>query len=253
MRVLLVEDHGYFARAMAQALAGEHNHEVALASDPLDAERQLLSGGFEVAVVDILYGNVHRRSARRGHARSVDTTESNRWISGLHVLRLISDRGLPVKPVVWTAGESNRQLHIMFAYEELGARVFCSKGPSSPGPLNAAIVSAAAGIRYVDPILSAYLPANGPSLRATILRDPQRRRIWRALALGCLSRTDIREVTHYSRGHIGNLVSQIYSEDLTLLDPGLPENNRSPLGDLIRYAAQNSEFLLDETVRTCFP
>lgn len=253
MRVLLVEDQSQYAGLVAERLTDRFAYDVTLATDPLEAERYLISHKIDVVVIDVLYERFIRDFDSQRLARLVTLDSSTLLISGLRLLHLIDQQNILAKPVLWTAGDSNRQLHIVFAYEEFGVRSFCSKGARSLDTLDTAITQAAAGSRYVDPILKAYLSSDRPLLKKTILREQQRRAVWRSLAFGYHSRPEISRATHYSQGHIGNLVSKIYSEDLTLLDPGLPEKSRSPLNDLVRYAAQNWEFLLDDTVRALYP
>lgn len=253
MRVLLVEDQSQYAGLVAERLMDRFDYQVVLASDPLEAEHHLATDDFHVAVIDVLYERFIRDFDSQRLARLVAPDSPRLLISGLHLLQLIGQRKLSARPVLWTAGDSNRQLHIVFASEEFGVKSFCSKGARTLDTLDTAIAQAAAGNRYVDPILKAYLPSDRPALKKTILREPQRRAVWRALAFGYHSRPEISNVTHYSTGHIGNLVSKIYAEDLRLLDPGLPEKSRLPLNDLVRYAAQNWEFFLDDTVRELYP
>ena len=254
MQVLLVDDQIQYASLVAEKLAEHVGNETTLVSDPHEAVRRLATERYDVVVVDLLYDRFSVDFNRRRLAHLVDPGDAALLISGLYVLDHLRRSGAVTRPVLWTSGDENRQLHVKFAFEELGVRSFCSKGSRSIDALVRAVKTAGSDGSYIDPIISTLVPPpDSAPLRQTILRDPQRRAIWRALALGHHSREDIQHATHYSRGHIGNLISGIYAEDLTLIDPGLPNKVASPVAELIRYAAINWEFLLDDTVKARYP
>lgn len=248
--VLLVEDHSGYAGLVCRELGTAHGHETVLVSDPAAALRELATRAYDVAVVDVLYEPLVRDFAAR---RTRGGLAGPLLASGLSVIRAAGAAPGRPRPVIWSSGEANRHLHLLFAFQEFGVRAYCSKGTGSVEPLHRAIVAAAAGGRYVDRLLDPYLPAAGAvPLRRTILRDQSRRAIWRAIALGYHSRRELATITGYSDRHIGNLVPTMVAEDLQLLDPGL-RPGRSPLSELVRFAAHHWEFLLDEAVRELYP
>lgn len=255
MRVLLVEDHSAYAGLVQRELQARYSHEVTMATDPILANRRLEEQDYEVVVVDVLYEPLIRDFNTQRLARKVMPTSGRLLLSGLSVLRASTGANRTTKTVVWTSGETNRYLHILFAHEELGVRAFCSKtaGSGTIDSLHKSIVAAATGNGYVDQLLNPYLPADDSvPLRRTILREDSRRAIWRAMALGYHSRKEVSRVTGYSERHVGNMIPLMVSEDLQLLDPGL-RPGKSPLNELIQYAARNWEFLLDDTVREMYP
>jgi DNA-binding NarL/FixJ family response regulator len=156
--------------------------------------------------------------------------------------------------VVWTSGEANRRLHLLFAYEDLDVRVFCSKssGTGRVDTLNAAIMAAAASKTWTDPVLNSYLPTgHARRLSQILFSEPPHSRIWRAISLGAHSRREIAQRTHYSTRTVGNCIPAMY-HDLLELDQGMT-GGRTPLPEVIRFAATNWEFLLDDAVRARYP
>lgn len=255
MNVLLVEDHKQYAIPIQRELVGHYGHEVQILHDPHDAKPALLDGDFDVVVVDMLFHPRVTTFEQRRRAGLVTLTGAELLVSGLSVLHTLVDAHLRTRSVVWTSGDPNRRLHLLFAHEELRTRAFCSK--DSPGgtldTLDDAIRSAAQGQPYADPALGFYLPADyAQPLRTTLLRDEPRRAIWRAVALGNQTRAAISAVTGLSPGHIGNLIPSMIKDDLALLDPGI-QPSKAALTELARYAGQNWEFFLDDTVRVRFP
>jgi DNA-binding NarL/FixJ family response regulator len=174
-------------------------------------------------------------------------------ITGLTAVNDLRARPDPGGIVLWTSGEANRRLHLLYAEEELKIRAYCSKssGTGKADVLNAAILAAAAGRPYVDPVLSAYLPSShSHPISQTIFRDEKHRAIWRAIALGAHSREEIAELTGHPRRTIGNLMPDLLVQLLTL-DPGIQAGK--PLNEIVRYANRNWEFFLDDAVRARFP
>jgi DNA-binding NarL/FixJ family response regulator len=255
MRILIVEDQGQLAGLVQRALSEQHHHEVTMAADPNEADARLNDEEYDVAVVDVHYDPLSKEFEARRRAHRVGLTSKRLLVSGLAVLRSLQANESRTQTVVWTSGEFNRHLHILFAYEEMHVRAFCSKSSSNGtvDPLNDAIRAAADRRPYVDADLNPYLPTElSLPLSRSLLREQNRRAVWRAIALGAHSRDEISAITGYSQRYIGNLVPRILDEDLRLVDPGI-RPDRSPLNELVRFASQNWEFLLDDTVREMFP
>lgn len=254
MRVLLVEDHSQLAGPISRELTDEYGHEVDWVRDPLQAHDRLHNKCYEVAVVDLLYEHLTQQFDARRLSHRVSLTGSQMLITGLSAVaafqKTTSRRGV----VLWTSGEANRRLHLLFAYEEFGIRAYCSKsaGTGKADVLNETLLAAAEGRNCVDPVLNSYLPAAGDrKISQTLLREGSRRAIWRALSLGAHTRAEIAAITGYSERTIGNLIPRIL-DDLVELDPGLMPG-RSPLGEVAAYASRNWEFFLDDAVRARYP
>ncbi len=250
--VLIVEDSLQLAEAVREQLETWHGYTVTCVRDPVAMRVRLDQESFDVALIDLLFEHLsHEFNSRRvaGQVR----LSAQLLVTGLAALRLARDTP-GTRTVVWTSGEANRRLHLLYAYEELGERVFCSKssGEEHAGSVAAALQAAHAGRPYVDPVLNAYLPTKtAASIAQTVLRDPLRRAVWRAVALGAHSRSEISHKTGYSARTVGNEIPEMYA-DLRALDPGLPAS-RQPLTEVVRYAATNWEFFLDDTVRQAYP
>lgn len=254
MRILLIEDHTHLAGPVSRELEAEFGCTVKHARDPIEAAAMYRQGEFDLAVVDLLYQHLHHDFEARLAAGKVTLTSSRLLITGLAAVHHLTDSGGDTGIVIWTAGEANRRLHLLFAYEDLAVRVFCSKssGTGRMDTLMDALKAAAAGRSYVDPILNSYLPAAGaPKISETILRDQSKRAIWRAIALGAHTRERISELTGYRPRTVGNLIPQMFS-DLSLLDAGL-EESEAPMADVVSYASKNWEFFLDDTLRARYP
>jgi DNA-binding NarL/FixJ family response regulator len=254
MRVLLIEDHTHLAGPVSRELEAEFGCTVKHARDPIEAVGMYRQGEFDLAVVDLLYQHLHEDFEARLAAGKVTLTSAQLLITGLAAVHHLTASGGDTGIVIWTSGEANRRLHLLFAYEDLGVRVFCSKS-SGTGRIDAlmeALRAAASHRSYVDPILNSYLPAPGtPKISETILRDQTKRAIWRAAALGGHTRERIGEMIGYRPRTVGNLIPQMYS-DLTLLDAGLPPSE-APMVDVVSYASKNWEFFLDDTLRARYP
>ena len=68
--------------------------------------------------------------------------------------------------------------------------------------------------------LNSYLPADGaPTISSTILHDPARRSVWRALAIGARTRSQVSEITGYPR--VPRQPDSRDVSDLSALDAGL--------------------------------
>jgi DNA-binding NarL/FixJ family response regulator len=209
---------------------------------------------FDVVVVDLLYEHLSRGFDERRRAGPLDVCGDDLLLSGLTTIHTMTLAAPRTGVVVWTSGEANRRLHLLFAYEDLGVRVFCSKssGTGRVDTLNTAIITAAAGATWTDPVLNSYLPAGHTrQLSQILLGEPSHRRIWRAISLGAHSRREIAQRTNYSIRTVGNCIPVMHDQ-LLEFDPGMTGGG-APLSDVIRFAAVNWEFFLDDAVRARYP
>jgi DNA-binding NarL/FixJ family response regulator len=254
MHVLLIEDHSQLAGLVSRELHEKHGYETDWECDPIRAREKYRKIKYDIAIIDLLYGHLSQdfEDLRRNHM--VTATSRQLLITGLMAAQELTAPPRHTKIVIWTSGEANRRLHILYAYEELGIRVFCSKssGGGTSDTLVTALGAAAQGRTFIDPVLNSYLPAaNSPTVRETILRESSKRAIWRAVALGARTRGEISDITGYSNRTIGNLVPAML-DDLIVFDPGISRNS-PPMAQLISYASRNWEFFLDEMIRTQLP
>jgi DNA-binding NarL/FixJ family response regulator len=252
--VLIVEDATQLATAVAYQLENWHGYSVSCVRDPNAMRAQLAAQHYDLALVDLLYEHLNQEFNTRRLAGQVSLTAPVLLVTGLTALRTIQQLSPGTRTVVWTSGEANRRLHILYAYEELSQRVFCSKSSDAEhaGAIADALRAAADGLGYVDPVLNSYLPRPGAAtISATLLREEVRRAIWRAVALGAHTRTDVARVTGYKPRYVGNQMPDMYA-DLQSFDPGLPDSHQ-PLIEIVRYAATNWQFFLDDAVRQTYP
>jgi len=254
MRILLIEDHVQLAGLVGRELQQEFGCTVTHKRDPVEAKDAYRAGEFDLAIVDLLYEHLNRDFEARRAAGKISLTSASLLVTGLAAVHHLMVPRQDIGVVIWTAGEANRRLHLLFAYEDLAVRVFCSKssGTGRVDTLMEALKAAADGRTYIDPVLNSYLPADGvPTISDTILRDQSKRSIWRALALGARTRGQISEITGYSTRTVGNLIPAM-SDDLATLDSGLGRRD-APMAEIVSYASRNWEFFLDDTLRTMYP
>lgn len=250
MRVLVVEDQEPAAKTAVDELRQALGCEVAVTRDPRRAIELLRTQDFDIAIIDMLFRACTEAFERRRRNKQVRLTDPALHLSGLAVLHAIRLLPNAPRPVIWTSGEPNRHLHLLFAYEELLARVFCSK--EELGRLEEAVRHALAGEEYVDPRLAYYVPSErGRRLRETILSQPRRLGIWRTIALGQHRHWIIARTLGMSAKAVRTSMGEMRRR-LLELDPGLNAGN-NPSTEVIRYASQNWEFFLDDTVRRMFP
>lgn len=221
------------------------------ARDPVGARETYQGMDYDLAIIDLLYEHLNQEFEDLRRKGMVTATGSRFLVSGLLAVKELTTPPRDTKIVIWTSGEANRRLHLLYAYEELGMRVFCSKssGSGTADTLVTALQAAAEGRTFVDPVLNSYLPTAGsPAISATILRGPLKRAVWLALALGARTRSEISDITGYSKRTIGNLMSAML-DDLIKLDPGV-SSSPAPMAQLLTYAGRNREFFLDEVICT---
>jgi len=254
VRVLLVEDEEQLAGLAQRELEREYSHHVIVASGLRDAEKHLGEQIFDVVVVDILYDPLVTEFDRRRRSQPLRPTDENLLASGLSVITTTLDIKQTPGIVIWTSGDPTRRLHLIFAYEDLKVRAFCSKrsGSGSLAPLHQAIEAAGARRRYADTILGVYLPGRESfALSATLLREQAHRMFWRALALGYHTAEEIADVTPYAKKTVRNVMGDMLLE-LRRVDLGVGDTKK-PQPELVRYASSNRYFFLDDAVRKLYP
>jgi DNA-binding NarL/FixJ family response regulator len=254
MNVLLIEDHSQLAGLVRQELQEKHGYKTTWEQDPIQAREKYQKENYDIAIIDLLYSHLSQDFEDLRRNRMVTATSRQLLVSGLMAAQELTAPPRHTRVVIWTSAEPNRRLHILYAYEELGIRVFCSKssGEGTSDTFVSALEAAAEGRTFADPVLNSYLPAaNSLGLRKTILRESNKRAIWRALALEARTRSEISDITGYSNRTIGNLIPAML-DDLIEFDPGISRNS-PPMAQLISYASRNWEFFLDEVVRTQLP
>ncbi|MDQ3576287.1 MAG: hypothetical protein M3443_01495 [Actinomycetota bacterium] len=250
MQVLIVEGQEPLTKVAVDELREALRCEVVIARDPLEGIARLSEGNYDVVIVEMLFRASTEEFDRRRGLNAVRLQDPTLHLSGLAVLHAIHSHPNGPRPVFWTSGEPNRHLHMLFAYEELGTRVFCSK--EALGQLVEAVRHAQASAEYIDPQLRSYIPkAHGRKLRETILSQHTKLSIWRSLALGQYQHTVIARLLGVRATTVRASISEMRSQ-LLQLDPGRVADN-SPTSELIGYATANWEFFLDDTVRQMFP
>jgi DNA-binding NarL/FixJ family response regulator len=252
--IMIVEDSSQLASAVAYQLEHWHGHTVTCTKDPDDMLAKLKLRNYDLALVDLLYEHINEGFNIARQAGRIGLTSPRLLVTGLTAILSLQEVAPDIRTVVWTLGEANRRLQLLYAYEELGQRVFCSKISSAEhaGTVADALRAADRGVPYIDAALNSYLPTPGsPKISMTLLRDEVRRAIWRAIALGAHTRADIAKATGYRPHYVGNQIPGMY-DDLRALDPGLPHSHQ-PHIEIVRYAAQNWHFFLDDAIRRAYP
>jgi hypothetical protein len=97
-----------------------------------------------------------------------------------------------------------------------------------------------------------HLPTRStPTLRETFFFAESRRAMWRAMALGLHDHARIGRAVGITAGRVRRNVEEMRSK-LVAFDPGCSDQG-PPTAELVRYASQNWEFFLDDTVRKVYP
>ena len=250
MRILVVEDQQSSARFAVDELKRYLACDVTVALTPHRGIAELRAGGYDVVVIDMLFRAETANFEQRRRAKKVSLDDVELHLSGLAVLDEARRASPPPRPVLWSSGEPNRHLHMLFAFEELACAVFCAKDGSDD--LAQAVAAAYRGEQYISPTLSFYVPnVHGKPLRETILSQSSKLAVWRAIALGTHQHTVLARLTGVSSRTIRTGMGEMRRR-LLELDPGLSDEE-SPSTEVLRFASQNWEFFLDQTVRRHFP
>ncbi len=248
MHILLVEDEGFSAAMAATELTEAMPCTTTVVADPVEALVRLDRERFDTAVVDMLYLAHSEEFEKRRRQGLIRLTDARLHLSGLAVLQAARTAGATA--VLWTNGEPNRRLHMMFAHEQLGCRAMCPK--DAVGKLATAVQAAVHGRDSIDPMLRMHLPPkSSPSLRETFFYSETRRAVWRAMALGLHDHARISKAVGVAAGTVRRGVEDMRAK-LVAFDPGCSLEG-PPTPELVRYASQNWHFFLDDTVREIYP
>jgi DNA-binding NarL/FixJ family response regulator len=253
LNILIIEDSDQLAGATSRELQ-EYGHKVTWVRDPTTMEQELSGQQFDVAIIDLLYEHLNLEFDARRLARKVQVRGESLLITGLTAIRVLREKYPSVGIVVWTSGEANRRLHLLYAYQDLAMRNYCSKSPGTGrvDTLEHAAKMAHGNRSFVDPVLNPYLPTDQTRWASRILLGDQcKRAIWRAIAIGAATRPEIARIARYAPGTIGNRIPDMY-HDLLEFDTGLISGN-TPLLEVVRYASRHWEFFLDDAVRVMYP
>jgi DNA-binding NarL/FixJ family response regulator len=249
IRILLVDDLGIDTTGATSVLQEAMRCEVIPAATPDEAMTRLRRERYDVAVVDMLYLGLEDAFRKRRSEGRVQLTDRQLLMTGLAVLREVAAGGSGCAPVLFTNGEPNRRLHIMFAYQQLGCRVMCPKDATKKLP--EAVRAAAAGREYIDGLVRTWFaPRNAPTIEKTFLSSAPQRAIWRAMALGLRDYPRIAEATNNSPSTVSSNVKRMY-QALCDFDPGYDRDGRA-IAELTCYASENWQFFLDDTVRVMY-
>jgi DNA-binding NarL/FixJ family response regulator len=254
LRILLIEDSDQLAGSTARELQGEYGHSVTWLRDPTCMEPALSEQRFDVAIIDLLYEHLNQEFDAKRRAHQVKVRGDRLLISGLTAIRILRERHPEMGIVVWTSGEANRRLHLLYSHENLAMRSYCSKSPGTgrSDALERAARLAHKRQQFVDPVLNPYLPRDKARRSCDILlQDASKRAIWRAIAIGADTRSEISGIAGYSARTVGNRIPEMY-QDLLEFDAGLA-GTRSPFIEIARYADRNWPFFLDDAVRVMYP
>ena len=248
MRILVVEDMGIAADMAHNELTQAMSCESVVVADPVAALDRMRHDHFDAAVIDMLFQAHSDEFERRRRNGEVRLTDARLHLSGLALLQAAGMARTPT--VLWTSGEPNRRLHLMFAHEQFRCRGMCPK--EVRGTLATAVQAVIAGREHIDPLLRMHLPTRStPTLRETFFSAESRRAMWRAMALGLHDHARIGRAVGITAGRVRRNVEEMRRK-LVAFDPGCSDQG-PPTAELVRYASQNWEFFLDDTVRKVYP
>ncbi|MGI5238559.1 hypothetical protein [Dactylosporangium sp. CA-139066] len=248
MRILVVEDMGIAAEMAHTELAQAISCEPVVVADPVVALDHLRRERYDAVVADMLFQPHSDDFERRRRDRKVQLTDARLHLSGLALLQAATKAETPA--VLWTSGEPNRRLHMMFAREQLRCRGMCPKDVK--GKLATAVQAVVDGREYIDPLLRMHLPPrSAPTLRETFFSSRSRLSMWRAMAVGLHDHSRIGHAAGVKSGTVRRSVEEMRTK-LVEFDPGCSRDG-PPTPELVRYASQNWEFFLDDTVREIYP
>lgn len=246
MRVLIVEDTA-IGELMAEKLEQNFGYQVTWVCDPLQA--RMCKESFDVVVVDLLFEKLNQEFSYRCRAGQVDLQRDQLLISGLTTVEDVIQSGARIGIVIWSTAEANRSLHLLYAHEVLGVRVFCSKsyGRSNVDLLNTAIQHAAAGYPFIEAEMRYHVSSRQRRLKNILLEPPRHRAIWRAVASGARTRPEIQAAVFFDPKNVLPELGHAIAELAPAVSMG------PPLNEVNSYASRNWEFFLDDAVRRRFP
>jgi CheY-like chemotaxis protein len=261
MRVLLVDDAD-FGQDMADMLKTKYQHDVHYVNRPDRAIRYLGRATYDVLVVDVLFVPEMTRFdslCREGRVSPVDGPFLRTCLA------VLGDAGRtgPAASVIWTEGDDRRMLHMRFAQERLGVRVFADKndGRGAVPGLHEAILKAGRGESSVDRRLAEEGIRTDAryttSITDSLFRPPVRAAVWRALALGATKYQDVRDAVGLSmdKTRFARLVDGMAtdSDNLNARPHAKPEvRDRAKLSFLTAFAERHRRFLLDDYIKKTF-
>lgn len=258
MSVLLVDDAAY-AKLMATLLTDRYRHRVHYADGPDSAVGHLRRHTYDVLVVDVLFGPEMTRFDQRFREGRVSPVDGPFPQSCLSVLGEAARSGRAGSSVIWTEGDDKRLLHMRFAQERLGVRVFADKNQDGDAVpmLHDAITKAARDEPSVDRRLQEEgIRADNrytTSVADSLFTPGARAAVWRALALGAKSYQDIRRAIGLlmDKTQFSHLADRM-ATDADNLNVISEVRGREKLAFLTAFAERHRRFLLDRFIKAHF-
>jgi hypothetical protein len=251
-----------FGREMAQMLTARHRHEAHFVNRADLAIGLLGRQTFDVLVVDVLFLPEMRDFQRRYQQDRVSPVDGPFLTTCLSVLDAANRSGTTAS-VIWTEGDDKRVLHMRFAQERLGVRVFADKNHGGDGVtrLHEAIVRARRSESSVDQRLGEEGIREDnrytASVTDSLFTPPVRAAVWRALALGAEKYLDIKHAIGLSMdtSQLARLVDGMATDadNLNARPNARPRvRDRAKLSFLTTFAREHRYFLLDEYIKQIF-
>jgi CheY-like chemotaxis protein len=255
MRVLLVDD-GAYAADVGRHLQGSYGYAVDYANSPTQAIGHLRKNTYDVLVVDVLYSPLLTRFDQALLAGRISATDGPFLYSCLSVLAAAEKLAKRPAIVIWTDGDNHRRLHMRYAQEHFGVRVFSDKNRfgDATAALHEAITRAVRGQLWVDERLREvgietdsrrYLV----TIDGSLFTQPEWAIIWRALALGATTHAAIQDAVHLRKYRRDFVESMAVNADN--LNP-MPASSRG-LQFLTTFAERYQRFLLDDCIKQEYP
>jgi hypothetical protein len=246
--VLLVDDGRAYASEVAVRLADELGTDVRYEDDPSRAVRRIAAGGLNAVVVDVLFRPVTEIFERKRQAGEVSAADGPFLVSGLAVLQ--AARYAKVPAVVWTDGGDDRLLHMRYAYDEFGTRVFCRKDELG---LAAAVRTAISGGTVIPrSLVDEGLGPDHNRVADSLFHRRHWARVWRILAIG--DATTHKEVTRAAEGSFTYTPKDAGEMALEAANlHAFTRPGKNPLNFCHRFASKNAFFLLDDTIHERHP
>lgn len=248
--ILLVDDGLSYAPEAAQRLAGELGPKTTInyAHNTDDALRTLATRTITVAVVDVLFRPATETFERQRRDDQINARNGPYLNSGLAVLQAANNANIPA--MIWTDGGDERLLHMRYAYEELGTKVFCLKEDRE---LAKAVRATLAGEERIPRSLTEEgLHPRANPVASSLFRSPHWAKVWRILALGkAMTHQDLSREAKGWFPYAKKLPGDMATEAANLHAFTLP--GPKPLDFCHRFASKNALFLLDATVHERHP
>jgi hypothetical protein len=248
--VLLVDDGRAYAPGVVRQLARDlgGGATVDYSHSTTDAVHRLAAGSYTAAVVDVLFRPDTEAFERDRRAGGVSPRTGPFLVSGLAVLRAAQQARVPA--LIWSDGGDERLLHMRYAYEEFGTRVFCLK--DDPG-LADAVRAVRAGRELVPrPLGESGLRPKANRVADSLFRRPPWAKLWRILAVTeTATHDDLKQQAdgwfRYARRLVGDMATE--AANLYEFTPA----GSNALTFCNRFASRNALFLMDATVHERHP